>query len=103
MDAATGRPPHLDRSVELDARRRGLSKADPGPNEVRIARAAQIFTAAVALWVVASTLVIVRAGYSALPFWDEWDRWQRYLLYGYSSPFFFEQHNEHRIAAPALL
>lgn len=63
---------------------------------------AAIVAVAGAGWIVATTLAVIRVGYSPLPFWDEWDRWQSYLIHRYTPAWFFLQHNEHRLAAPEL-
>ena len=61
-------------------------------------------TAAVlALWIVGTTIAVIRAGHNALPFWDEWARWITWLRDHYSLHWFFAQHNEHRLAVPKLL
>lgn len=56
-----------------------------------------------ALWIVASTMAVIRAGYNPLPAWDEWDRWSTYLTDHYSLFWFFRQHTEHRLAVPKVL
>ncbi len=57
----------------------------------------------IAIWIVATTVLLIRAGHQSLPFWDEWDRWITWLRDGYSLKWFFEQHNQHRIALPKVL
>jgi hypothetical protein len=80
------------------------TKAAPvagGPRTVAELILAEI-AAALALWVVLSTLATIHAGYSALPYWDEWDPWHSYLRQGHSLSWFFALHNDHRIAVPRL-
>ena len=81
-------------------------KASPDRRSARGMRldlALSLIAAGVALWIVATTLVVIRAGYVPLPAWDEWDLWSRYLVEHYSLRWFFEQHNEHRLVVPSLL
>ena len=65
--------------------------------------AAAVAAVTIAIWIVSTTVLVIRAGYSPLPFWDEWDRWRRYLSHHYGPAGFFLQHNEHRLAVPGVL
>ena len=58
---------------------------------------------AVALWTLGTTLWIERIAYTALPWGDHWDHWRTILGRGYSLPFLFAQHNEHRILTARAL
>jgi hypothetical protein len=66
-------------------------------------RACAAAAVALALWVLGSTILLIRTGYSPLPNWDAWDDWREYLARGYSWTWFFQQHGDHRIALPRLL
>ena len=62
-----------------------------------------ILGAALALWILGTTVEIARSGYAAIPTVDDWDRWITYLKDHYSPWWFFQQHFDHRLAAPKLL
>lgn len=62
-----------------------------------------LVAAGLTLWIVATTLAVIRSGYVPLPAWDEWDLWSSYLTQHYSLRGFLQQHNEHRLLVPGLL
>jgi hypothetical protein len=64
----------------------------------RLDLALSILAAAIALWVLITTVIIIQNAYFPIPLFDGWDHWRLYLLYGKYSSFLFVQHNEHRIA-----
>lgn len=58
---------------------------------------------AFAVWVVASTIYIVCAGFIKLPLADDWDRWRSLVDLGYSLNWFYAIHVDHRLFVPRLL
>ncbi len=82
-----------------------VPKKPPPPSALRsrLDLALCLVAAGLALWIVITTLVVIRSGYVPLPNWDEWDLWRNYLTEHYSLRWFFEQHNEHRLVVPSLL
>jgi hypothetical protein len=62
-----------------------------------------IAAVAAALWIVTTTVHIVRAGWVAIPTADDWDRWVSYVVRSSTAQWLFAQHYGHRLAAPKLL
>src|SRR5579872_3418911 len=89
--------------TRVRARMAGREDTGTAPGSGVSGRVAAIVAAATAAWIVVTTLIVIRAGYSPLPFWDEWDRWRTYLTYHYTPAWFFLQHNEHRLTVPDVL
>jgi len=58
--------------------------------------------AALAIWVVASTIYLVHAGFTRLPVADDWDRWHTLVQDGYGFGWFFRVHVDHRLVVPKL-
>ena len=53
---------------------------------------------ALTLYILATTLMVIRSEYTPIPRSDQWDEWKLFLATKSYSSFFFSQHNEHRIA-----
>ncbi|MFZ0933865.1 MAG: hypothetical protein WB579_06250 [Bryobacteraceae bacterium] len=79
-----------------------MNQAD-GVGPPRTLRPLNLLAWVLAVWTLLTTIAATVAGYSALPYEDEWDTWLSYLRQGYSLPWFFALHNDHRIAAPRVL
>jgi len=58
--------------------------------------------AALAIWVVVSTIYMVHAGFTRLPVSDDWDRWRTMVDDGYSPGWFFRVHVDHRLVIAKL-
>jgi hypothetical protein len=58
---------------------------------------------ALALWVVVSTVNVIRTGWVVIPTADDWDRWVSYVTRSSTAGWLFAQHYDHRIAVPKLL
>jgi hypothetical protein len=72
--------------------------------EVPVAERLLIALAVVlSLWVLLTTINIAREGWAAIPRQDDWDRWYSYFHDHYRLWFFFQQHVDHRLAAPRVL
>ena len=56
-----------------------------------------------ALWIFLTTVNISRLGWVAIPTADDWDRWISYVRDHYSLWWFFQEHVDHRLAAPKVL
>jgi hypothetical protein len=56
-----------------------------------------------ALWILGTTINLARTGWVAIPITDDLDRWFTFLKERFSVHWFFEQHFDHRLAAPKLL
>ena len=52
---------------------------------------------AVTLYILVTTLMVIRICYSPVPVSDQWDQWGLFLGSKTYSSFLFDQHNEHRI------
>ena len=73
------------------------------PRESRLLHAASLLTIGIAAWTVLTTIAGVIAESCNLPYADEWDLWTSLLRHGYSLGWFFEPHNDHRIATTRLI
>ena len=73
------------------------------PRESRLLHAASLLTIGIAAWTVLTTIAGVIAASCNLPYADEWDLWTSLLRHGYSLGWFFELHNDHRIATTRLI
>jgi hypothetical protein len=62
-----------------------------------------VFAVGLALWILETTIKAARVGWVAIPVADDWDRWTYYTLDHYSLKWFFQQHVDHRLAAPRVL
>jgi hypothetical protein len=58
---------------------------------------------AIAVWIIGTTVNIVRCGWVAIPVVDDWDRWVSYITRNSTAQWLFEQYADHRLAAPRLL
>ena len=73
---------------------------------VRAFRPATLLTVlavALALWILLSTINIVRFGWVAIPVGDDWDRWITYVTDHYSPSWFFREHVDHRLVVAKVL
>jgi hypothetical protein len=52
---------------------------------------------AITLYILATTLIVIRNCYFPIPLSDQWDEWQLFFTSKHYSSFLFSQHNEHRI------
>ena len=62
-----------------------------------------IAAAALSVWVLLTSIAISRAGWVTIPTADDWDRWITYVRDHYTLWWFFQQHVDHRLAAPKVL
>src|ERR1035441_9540698 len=96
--ARHGDPAIVDRSGTPDA-------LPNGPHHFSRA-AAVLFTGlavVMALWILASTILMVLQGQVSIPINDDWDRFITYVANHYSIEWFFHPHVDHRLVAPKIL
>jgi len=53
---------------------------------------------AITLYILLTTLIVIRTCYFPIPLSDQWDEWRLFLATKNYGAFLFNQHNEHRIA-----
>src|SRR5258708_1445084 len=78
-------------------------EATPRPNHSGLDLLFTALAAALAVWIVATTVAIARTGWSAVPLIDDWDRWVTYVYDHRSWYWFFRQHADHRLVGPKVL
>ena len=79
------------------------SKSLPASTPSRLQTLLVMVTVALALWILATTIIVSRAGWVAIPTADDWDRWRTLVTDHYSLTWFFLQHVDHRLVGPKIL